>query len=101
MDDNIEDIIRRQFQDTQRRHEQMDDYLSKLQSEPCCQVPKVGDNVIVAVGLISRGHLWTRKECEVTGITGTSIQVKFVGFNSYDSWEEWIDPILVLDVIQK
>ncbi len=99
MDDNIFDTIREQFQNTQRRREQMDDYLSKMQSEPCCQVPEVGDSVIVAVGLINRGHLWMREECEVTGVTGTCIRVKSVGTNVYKAWEEWIDPILVLDVI--
>jgi len=58
---------------------------------------KVGDRVIVAAGLLGRGHLWIRKVCTVLEVAETSCQVKYSQEN--DNWTEWIDLVLVVDTL--
>jgi len=59
---------------------------------------KVGDKVIIAAGIIGRGFVWVRKQCEVIEVCDTSCLVKHKGKYDSDNWEEWIDKFLIVDI---
>lgn len=59
----------------------------------------VGDTVVVAAGLLGRGYIWIRVECEVVQVGDTSCFVKHIGEYELDNWQEWIDRFLIVEVV--
>lgn len=86
------------FKNSDRLHKQQESEYARLRQNPPRNI-KVGDKVLVAVGLLGRGYVWKRKECEVVEISQVSIKVK--SDEKYNEWEEWIDPVLITDVLLK
>lgn len=75
----------------------------KLLSEPCLDVPEIGDHVLVHAGLLNRGHAWIRLECEVLAIGDSSYRLKFLNYKQFGTDEpliEWINSVLVTEVIK-
>lgn len=73
--------------------------MKRLLHEPPKEFPKKGDRVVVAIGLLSRGHLWTKAECRVLEVGDSSIKVECK--DSYHDWQEWIHPALITDILKK
>ena len=79
-----------------KHHQQQDAEFARLRQNPPRNV-KVKDKVLVAAGILGRGYVWIRKECEVIAISQSSVKVKCI--EKHDEWEQWIDPALITDVI--
>jgi hypothetical protein len=62
----------------------------------------VGDRVLVAAGLLGRGHEWVRAEAHVLHTSESGVFVRFTR-NRLDGTpdEEWIHPALVVAVLDK
>ena len=71
----------------------------KLIAEPCMKVSSIGDRVIVATGLLGKGHIWARTECTVIETGDTSVKVRFTGDYINRDDEMWIHPLLITDNI--
>ena len=72
--------------------------LSRLNAEPCMKPMKVGDHVLVAVGLIGRGHPWERRECVVLEVSDTAVKIRCPN-DLGKRWTEWVLNTLVTDVL--
>ncbi len=70
--------------------------VKRLMAEPPKESPKVGDKVIVAVGLLGHGFNWIRQECKVLEVADNSVKIKWK--DSHD-WEEWIHPAFITDIL--
>lgn len=83
--------------------DRMRDEFCKLAIEPCTAIPKVGDRVLVAAGLLGMGHLWVREECEVLACGDTSYKVRFLNykpvFEPVGSKTEWVHQALITDAV--
>jgi hypothetical protein len=88
------------MKDIRESHKRMYLYFERLLLDAPDAIPKVGDTVIVAAGLLNRGHLWIRKECTVIQTADVSYKVKCTN-PPLDDWEEWVDRALILDVLPK
>ena len=85
-----------------RHHKNIDDLMEKLRAEPCMEVPIPGDFVIVAAGALGRGHMHVRKQAKVLRVAGQSYEVDFGSCPRRKKPDiEWIDPVIVLDVIRQ
>ena len=67
--------------------------------------PKIGDRVLVAIGLIGHGVAWLRHECVVVDVSKTAIKVEWprVGHTTKElgpTHSEWVDRPLVTDIIK-
>lgn len=79
------------------KHDALKEEFRKLLVEPCQKIPKPGDKVVVAGGLLSMGHPWIRIEAEVTDVADTSVKVR-IDRKVY-IYHEWIHPALITDVL--
>lgn len=86
------------LKDMNNFHDKLDNEYKRLKQDAPRMV-KVGDKVLVAAGLIGRGHPWVRTQAEVIEIAQSSVKVRGKESYSLDPWEEWIDPSLITDVI--
>jgi len=82
-----------------KHHNQLDQEYNRLKQDVPRAV-KVGDKVLIAAGLIGRGHAWVRVEGEVLEVGQASIKVRGKQSYSDETWEEWIDPALITDIIK-
>jgi hypothetical protein len=82
-------------------HRRMAAEFERLRIEPSNRTPAVGDTVVVAAGLLDRGHLWIRTGCLVIALGETSIKVRFPDGYGGKVDEQWISPVLITDVIPK
>lgn len=90
------------FERIEKHHEDLKNTVEKLRIDPCMNIPKVGDLVIVAAGPLGMGFAWVRLEAEVLIVANNSYKVRFhnrYGTNKYSY--QWIDPVLVLDIVSK
>ena len=87
------------FNGVNESHRKMGEEYNRLVAERIPPVVRVGDRVIVAVGLISRGHLWVRRVCTVLEVAENSCHVRCD--QAYQGWDEWIDNNLITDVLPK
>lgn len=83
-----------------REHEKNNEEFARLDADPMMRPVSLGDRVVVAAGLIGRGHRWVRKEAKVVEVGDTSVRVRF----SEARWngepdEEWLHPSLVIDIL--
>lgn len=70
----------------------------KLQQNPPLLV-KIGDRVLVAIGLIGYGFQWARQECEVVDVSGCSAKITWS--NDSKSFHEWVDIVLIIFVLSR
>ena len=85
--------------DTRKYHKQLGEEFHKLLCEPCQAIPKVGDTVVVAAGLIGHGHPWIRREAKVLAVGDTSYKVLIAA--TYANEPCWIHPALVVEVVRQ
>lgn len=89
------------FENVHKHHDNLKDVVDKLRVDPCMDIPKVGDIVVVAAGPLNMGHAWIRLEAEVLYIANNSYKVRFASrYGKNKHADVWIDPVLVLDVIK-
>lgn len=81
------------------RAEEYSREFARLQTDPCCQIPKVGDRVVVAVGLLGLGHLYIREECEVLECGATTYKIQHSGRDEYENWVKWVHQALIIEVL--
>ena len=84
-----------------REKEAKTEEFMRLAIDPSMLVPLVGDHVLIAAGLIGRGLLWEREECEVIEIADTAVKVRGKNFGRPGKWEEWIHNRLITDVLKR
>lgn len=85
-----------------RRNEKLDSEFIRLAAEPCQKLATVGDRVLVAGGLIGRGHAWVRLEGLVLETADTACRVRFVGREFKGEPDEtWVHNVLITDVLGK
>ena len=99
------------FMDIMRHFDRIDDHrdnmaaeFHKLAVEPSATRPKVGDHVLVAAGLLNRGHLWIRYECEVICEADTSFKIRCCdsAYHGLErNWEQWVHQALITDVLKQ
>jgi hypothetical protein len=84
-----------------RRHEKMNQEFMRLCCEPCGRVPAAGDRVLVAGGLIGKGHMWARLEATVVEVADTACKVRFLDRISvqYGVEDTWVHNALITDVM--
>ena len=78
--------------------------IAKLKSDPCMDIPSVGDHVLVNATAVGRGRPEQPLEAEVLRIAGTSYEVKYLTYKAYRQEEpvvEWVNSYVVIAVIQK
>jgi hypothetical protein len=90
-----------QFKKIDDDHKKMDNEIKRLMAEPPKETPKIGDRVIVAVGLLNRGHLWIREEAKVIEVAEHSVKIECQQYKHSDPWQEWIHPALITDNLGK
>lgn len=90
-------------EDMREYHRKIDNEFHKLCCEPSQKIPKLGQRVIVAAGLLGMGHLWIREEAIVEEVGEVSIKVRFTNYKPFNgergSHELWIHPALITDVL--
>jgi hypothetical protein len=91
------DSLFEHFNHMDEYHAKVDGEFMRIAAEPCMETAKVGDRVLVAGGLIGRGHLWVRIECEVVAVADTAIKVKSIG--DIHKWSQWVHNTIVTDVL--
>lgn len=84
-----------------REQQRREEAVAKLVADPLMEIPEIGDTVVVACGLIGHGFDWIRKECVVVAKGQATYKVRHTGHSKPLSWEEWIHPCLVTDIIRK
>jgi hypothetical protein len=90
------------FERIRKSYEEVEDTMSKLRMDPCMDIPKVGDFVIVAASPLGMGFSWVRLEAEVLFVANNSYKVRFHDRHGKDKHsDQWIDPVLVLDIVSK
>ena len=96
MFEDIEGFFRR----SDEHRNNMEEEYRRLLGDPCLKQPRVGDRVIVAAGLLGRGHLWVRLEAVVLEVASSAYRVRFSG-RAYNGKEEedWVVHGLITDVI--
>lgn len=82
-----------------RSHERKDELFRCLLCEPLMRTPQIGDHVIVAAGLLDRGHDWIRKEVKVIDIADTSVKIRWLDGLGIE--DQWIHPVLITDILEK
>lgn len=82
-----------------RYHEDLGGEFRRLCAEPCMKTANPGDRVVVAVGLLSMGHPWVRREGVVLEVGGGSVKVRMSDLQD-QSREMWIHPALIVDVFE-
>jgi hypothetical protein len=87
------------FEDTRRYHEKLDNAYARLAANLVRPEIKVGDRVVVAAGLLCRGHIWVRRICTVLEVAENTVHVRCD--SDWGKWEEWIEYILITDVLPK
>ena len=94
--ENLEDS----FREADRRRRQTEAEFEKLACEPCLKEAKEGDKVLVAAGVMGRGHHWMRLEAEVLRVADTAYYVRYVKYTNYkgEVVEEWVHRFAVTDV---
>lgn len=85
--------------DLRARHKMSHDEFARLVGDPCLVMPFVGDAVVVASGLLTRGHYWIRERATVVDLGESSIEVHFDRDDEDKTY--WIHPALITDVITK
>lgn len=91
-----------EMRNIEKSKQDKEEMFRRLCAEPCMKVPKPGDRVIIAAGLLGRGFLWVRTEAEVLQVADTSVKVRFKSsFSQTPDVEEWIHPALITDVLSK
>ena len=96
---DIFDDFLKMHREIEDHRKKLDEQYSMLRREPP-KLLRVGDTVLVAAGLLGRGHPWIRKDCIVKEVSDLSVKVYRKESPSYE-WEEWIDPVLIVDVIKR
>lgn len=93
------------FSDIRDYHQRLYNVMSKLRSDPCMNIPKVGDTVIVAAGPLGMGHEWIRLEAQVLHVANNSYKIRIFNRPQFiypEGYQDmWIDPVLVLDIISQ
>ena len=94
------------FESIEKYKDELKDVVNKLRLDPCMDVPKMGDTVIVAAGPLGMGHSWIRLEAEVLHVANNSYKIRFHNKSKFlyppnGYYDVWIDPVLVLDIISK
>ncbi|MCK9569108.1 hypothetical protein M0R72_09215 [Candidatus Pacearchaeota archaeon] len=102
MDEDIFGRMDREFDRADKIRKDKQQQFEKLVMDQCCDIPEVGDSVIVAAGLLNRGFDWIRLEAKVLAVAPQSYKVQFER-NHYDGSPdiEWIHPAVVTDVIRQ
>lgn len=92
--------FRRDFESIRKSRESLHHEFEKLYLDPCTKEVNPGDRVVIAVGLLNRGHPWIREEGIVQEVGSVSVKVRFK--MNYDSeyTEVWIHPALICDVLE-
>lgn len=80
-----------------KKHDKMYEEVNRLMADPPKEMPIVGDRVIVAIGLLSRGHLWLKAEAVVKEVGENSVKVECDQYQDKQPWTEWIHPALITD----
>lgn len=90
------------WDDMNRAHERERREFEKLLLDQCADIPKVGDKVVVACGLLGMGFPWIREEAVVAEVGSSSYKVRFPGridFTTQQPSTKWIHAALVTDVL--
>lgn len=102
MNDDAFDKMDEYFERIDRHHKDLKNEFMKLAADPCSQVPKIGDTVLIAAGLVNKGHLWIRLEAKVLKCANTSYYVEYTDYKYYIQKEpvrEWVHQNVITDVI--
>ena len=91
---DFEDILRRQDE----RVNSMKAEVARL-SQDIKLMPKVGQRVVVAIGLLSHAHEWIKAECTVIEVGNISIKIKCE--EGHHDFTEWIDPALIIELLKE
>ncbi len=97
-----EDSFDEMFRDIYKYRDKLDSEFARLAAEPCSKVPQVGDRVLIAAGLVGKGHLWIRLEAVVLECADTAYYVKYKKYKLYrdtDTHEEWVHQAVITDVL--
>lgn len=97
---DADDIFREVFSDfrsIRKHHEELGVAFSKLLADPTSKVPQQGDRVVVAIGLLSMGHLWVRGEGVVLECGETSYKVQLD--KDECSRPIWVHQALIVEVL--
>lgn len=65
------------------------------------KTPKVGDNILAAVGLIGHGFAYIRQEAKVIETSGNNSRIQWKSKYCDDIKEEWITNILVIEILNE
>jgi hypothetical protein len=96
------DHLDEMFDRADKHREKLEDVMSKLRTDPCMEIPSVGDCVVIAAGPLGMGHNWIRLEAEVLHVANNSYKIIMRDRYGKDKhYEGWIDPVLVLDIVKK
>lgn len=90
------------FEASERRAEkfkaQLDAEINRLRNNDSALLPVVGDRVLVAVGVLLRGHLHLRREAVVTEVATSAVKVHCEERPHY-SWDEWVPLFAITDIL--
>lgn len=82
----------------------MDDSIAKLKSDPCLDIPVVGDHVLIHPTAVGKGRDTFRLEAEVLRTASNAYEVRYLTYLDYHTKEpkvEWVDSFVVTDVLPK
>lgn len=102
-DENFDyDKFQKHMEHLDEYHDSLNSEFYRLYCEPSSRVPEVGNRVIVAVGLLSMGHPWTREEGVVIekGDTSYKIRLKRIDYGTHRQTEVWVHQALITDVLK-
>ena len=89
------------FREANEHHRIQENEYERLKADIPRKV-NIGDKVIVAIGLLGHGFRWIRQECEVIETASNSTKIRLQEKHLDGSfYEYWIDPALIIDVIEK
>jgi len=89
------------FAEGRKHRDELHDQFKKLLAEPTTQIPKVGDTVVVAVGLLNMGHPWIRRAGKVLVAGDTSYKIHFEKQYKHEREKTiiWVHQTLITDVV--
>lgn len=84
------------FREIDKHHKIQEDEYKRLASDTPKSV-KIGQKVLVAVGLLGHGFHWIRQECDIINVSGNSSKIKWISYGSVH--EYWIPNCLITSII--
>jgi len=91
--------MKRADENNDKRKRQID----KLMADVPKEMPKVGDKVIIASGLLGHGWDYIRREGIITEIADYTVKAKwenYPGHSTVDIREEWMHPAFIVDTLK-